>query len=594
MGTHRNRTGIANFGSQSIVRNTSPLQSQAMAVQSLYRRYRPQRFSELKGQEHVVRALKNAVANSREGHAYLFSGPRGTGKTTTARILAKVLNCENSKDGEPCCECGSCLAVQEGNSFDVIELDAASNNGVEDIREIIAAASLGSPGRHKVYILDEVHMLSKGASAALLKTLEEPPSHVVFVLATTDPEKVAETIRSRTQHLQFHLLPVDELEAHVRWVASDAGIDISDASINAVLRQGGGSARDTLSALELAAATGGMVDEVTPVDEFVDALIEYDAGRLLAAVAHTVNFGRDPRTIVNDLVRHMRDAFLTQMAPELVQLPEDRAAEVAAQAGRLGTPRIVKVIETLGLAINDMRNAPDSRVVLEVALVRLVHRELQMGIESLLARVERLEKELENRPQIAPAPVNPSTGRAVLGGRVAQDPSAPIARPASPAPSAPAPASAPTATPTPEPASVQAAAITSAMSIASVVEKWNDGVIGELKGMRRAVAQMAKPVERDGRLVLMVDNEPSAKRVNEYMAELSAVIFKVAGGKCAIVVETRSEEPRAPKAKVVEEAPEEEFVDIEEIKQLPTVSNKATETNLADLFPGSEILTEDQ
>jgi DNA polymerase-3 subunit gamma/tau len=561
-----------------------------MAVQSLYRRYRPQRFSELKGQEHVVRALKNAVANSREGHAYLFSGPRGTGKTTTARILAKVLNCENSKDGEPCCECGSCLAVQEGNSFDVIELDAASNNGVEDIREIIAAASLGSPGRHKVYILDEVHMLSKGASAALLKTLEEPPSHVVFVLATTDPEKVAETIRSRTQHLQFHLLPVDELEAHVRWVASDAGIDISDASINAVLRQGGGSARDTLSALELAAATGGMVDEVTPVDEFVDALIEYDAGRLLAAVAHTVNFGRDPRTIVNDLVRHMRDAFLTQMAPELVQLPEDRAAEVAAQAGRLGTPRIVKVIETLGLAINDMRNAPDSRVVLEVALVRLVHRELQMGIESLLARVERLEKELENRPQIAPAPVNPSTGRAVLGGRVAQDPSAPAVRPepaATPAQSA-APSSEAVAPAPAMPAS------TSAMSIAAVIENWNDGVIGELKGMRRAVALMAKPAERDGQLILMVDNEPSAKRVNEYLSDLSAVIFKVAGGKCPIVVETRSEEPRAPKTKVVEEAPEEEFIDIDEIKELPTISNKATETNLADLFPGSEILAEDQ
>ncbi|MEI7505925.1 MAG: DNA polymerase III subunit gamma/tau [Actinomycetes bacterium] len=562
-----------------------------MAVQSLYRRYRPQRFSELKGQEHVVRALKNAVANSREGHAYLFSGPRGTGKTTTARILAKVLNCENSKDGEPCCVCGSCLAVQEGNSFDVIELDAASNNGVEDIREIIAAASLGSPGRHKVYILDEVHMLSKGASAALLKTLEEPPSHVVFVLATTDPEKVAETIRSRTQHLQFHLLPIDELEAHVRWVASDAGIDISDASINAVLRQGGGSARDTLSALELAAATGGMVDEVTPVDEFVDALIEYDAGRLLAAVAHTVNFGRDPRTIVNDLVRHMRDAFLTQMAPELVQLPEDRAAEVAAQANRLGTPRIVKVIETLGLAINDMRNAPDSRVVLEVALVRLVHRELQMGIESLLARVERLEKELENRPQIAPAPVNPATGRAVLGGRVAQDPSAPAVRP-EPAPAV-APATKPAALSTDAAPVPVVSASTSAMSIAAVIENWNDGVIGELKGMRRAVALMAKPTERDGQLILMVDNEPSAKRVNEYLSDLSVVIFKVAGGKCSIVVETRSEEPRVPKAKVVEEVAEEEFVDIEEIKQLPTVSNKATETNLADAFPGSEILAED-
>jgi DNA polymerase-3 subunit gamma/tau len=342
-----------------------------------------------------------------------------------------------------------------------------------------------------------------------------------------------------------------------------------------------------------------MVDEVTPVDEFVDALIEYDAGRLLAAVAHTVNFGRDPRTIVNDLVRHMRDAFLTQMAPELVQLPEDRAAEVAAQAGRLGTPRIVKVIETLGLAINDMRNAPDSRVVLEVALVRLVHRELQMGIESLLARVERLEKELENRPQIAPAPVNPSTGRAVLGGRVAQDPSAPVARPAA---SSAAPTAAPSAkseTPVttnssaPEPAPV-AAASTSAMSIAAVIENWNDGVIGELKGMRRAVALMAKPAERDGQLILMVDNEPSAKRVNEYLSDLSAVIFKVAGGKCPIVVETRSEEPRAPKTKVVEEAPEEEFIDIDEIKELPTISNKATETNLADLFPGSEILAEDQ
>jgi DNA polymerase-3 subunit gamma/tau len=247
----------------------------------------------------------------------------------------------------------------------------------------------------------------------------------------------------------------------------------------------------------------------------------------------------------------------------------------------------------LGLAINDMRNAPDSRVVLEVALVRLVHRELQMGIESLLARVERLEKELENRPQIAPAPVNPSTGRAVLGGRVAQDPSAPAVRPEPTV--AAAPATKPAAPISEAAAPVPAApASTSAMSIAAVIEKWNDAVIGELKGMRRAVAQMAKPTERDGQLVLMVDNEPSAKRVNEYLSDLSAVIFKVAAGKCVIVVETRSEEPRAPKAKVVEEVAEEEFVDIEEIKQLPTISNKATETNLADAFPGSEILAEDE
>lgn len=561
-----------------------------MAVQSLYRRYRPQRFSELKGQEHVVRALKNAVATSREGHAYLFSGPRGTGKTTTARILAKVLNCERPVDGEPCCECGSCLAVQSGNSFDVIELDAASNNGVENIRELIQSAVLGSPGRHKVFILDEVHMLSKGASAALLKTLEEPPRDVVFVLATTDPQKVADTIRSRTQHLQFHLLPADVLESHVREVAADAGIDIDDDSIRSVLRQGGGSARDTLSALELAAATGGVLDEATPVDEFVDALAEYDAGRLLAAVAHTVQFGRDPRTIVEDLVRHLRDCFLTQMAPELVQLTESRAAEVAEQAGRLGTPRIVKVIETLGAAMVDMRNAPDPRVILEVALMRLVHKELQMGIEALMSRVERLERELENRPvQLAPAPVNPSTGRAVLGGRVAKDPSAPVARTAAPAASDSAPAPAAQSAPT-EQAPTSAASHTSANgSAGKVVAAWASDVLGALKGMKKAVAATARPVERDGAVVLTVDNDPTADRVKNFLADISAVIFEVAGGKLPISVEVRRDDSKSiRKPKPVEE----EVVDIDEVKSLPTVTDKDITDELSELFPGSSLRNE--
>src|SRR3954452_25088200 len=209
-----------------------------MAMQSLYRRYRPRRFGEIRGQEHVVRALRNAVINQREGQAYLFSGPRGTGKTTSARILAKVLNCERPVDGEPCCECASCLTVERGTSYDVHELDAASNNGVDAMRELIERAALGTPGRHKVYILDEVHMLSKAAEAALLKTLEEPPPHVVFVLATTDPQRVSDTIRSRTQHLRFHLLPADTLAEHVRWVVADAALDVNDAAIDAALAQG--------------------------------------------------------------------------------------------------------------------------------------------------------------------------------------------------------------------------------------------------------------------------------------------------------------------------------------------------------------------
>ena len=202
-----------------------------MAHQSLYRRYRPRRFDEVRGQEHVIAALRNAVRNQSEGHAYLFSGPRGTGKTSTARILAKALNCENPQNGEPCCDCTPCADMEAGRSFDLFELDAASNNGVDAVRDLIERAAVGSPGRTKVYILDEVHMLSTAGSNALLKTLEEPPDHVRFVLATTDPQKVLPTIRSRTQHFEFQLLSARELEAQVRWIVSDAGLEVDDEAI---------------------------------------------------------------------------------------------------------------------------------------------------------------------------------------------------------------------------------------------------------------------------------------------------------------------------------------------------------------------------
>src|SRR5687768_8768990 len=210
------------------------------AFQSLYRRYRPQRFEEVRGQEHVTRALRNAVRESKVAHAYLFSGPRGTGKTSVARILAKALNCTDLQDGEPCGRCESCVAIDAGNSYDLHELDAASNNGVEAMRDLINKTAIGSPGRSKVYILDEVHMLSTAASNALLKTLEEPPAHVAFVLATTDPQKVLPTIRSRCQHFEFGLIPAAELEAHVRSVAADAGIGLDDASVAYVVRKGAG------------------------------------------------------------------------------------------------------------------------------------------------------------------------------------------------------------------------------------------------------------------------------------------------------------------------------------------------------------------
>ena len=362
-----------------------------MATQSLYRRYRPRRFAELKGQEHVVRALRNAVANDRGGQAYLFSGPRGTGKTSAARILAKVLNCANPNEGEPCCECDSCLAIERGASFDVLELDAASNNGVDNIRELIERASMGNPGRHRVFILDEVHMLSAGAEAALLKTLEEPPPHVVFVLATTDPQKVSDTIRSRTQHLQFRLLAAKELEDHVRWVVQDAKLEVSADAIRQVVEQGAGSARDTLSALELVVAGGGEAEVFVRPEDVIESLITHDAAAVLTQVGAAMQRGHDPKAFTEQIVRFLREMFLSSMAPQLVQLADDHAKMAADMTARYGVASVVRAIEVLGEALVDIRRAPDPRLVLEVTLVRLASNVIANDTASLLARVERLE-----------------------------------------------------------------------------------------------------------------------------------------------------------------------------------------------------------
>src|SRR5205823_13054595 len=217
----------------------------------------------------------------------------------------------------------SCVEVAAGTSLDVHELDAASNNGVEAMRDLVARAALGTPGRWKVYIVDEVHMLSAAASNALLKTLEEPPGHVVFVLATTDPQRVLPTIRSRTQHFEFRLLPVDVLAEHLGWVAADAGLDIPREAIDLVARRGNGSVRDALSALDQVAAAGGVDEQEVPVEEVVEALCERDAGRALVAVAERADAGHDARQLARDLVEHLRQAFLTMTARSLVGLPDD-------------------------------------------------------------------------------------------------------------------------------------------------------------------------------------------------------------------------------------------------------------------------------
>ncbi|MEX1217707.1 MAG: DNA polymerase III subunit gamma/tau [Acidimicrobiales bacterium] len=384
-----------------------------MSYQSLYRRYRPSRFCEVRGQEHLVTALRNAVTEDRLGHAYLFSGPRGTGKTSTARILAKVLNCENPIEGEPCCVCDSCLSIDAGTSFDVHELDAASNNGVDAIRDLISSASLATPGRYKVYILDEVHMLSTAASNALLKTLEEPPSHVIFVLATTDPQKVLATIRSRTQHFEVHLLSAADLEGLVDHVVADAGLELSPEGRAYVLRVGAGSARDTLSALDRVVAAGGIPDSEDSVDELVEALCERDTGRALIAVEGALSRGRNPRVLGEALIARLRDVFLASVGADLSRLTDTDRARATEQSRRLGPAGATRALESLGEAFVGIQDALDPRIPLEVALVRLTRDDADVSLSSLADRISRLERDgvvaAVSPGKTAPGPARPTS-----------------------------------------------------------------------------------------------------------------------------------------------------------------------------------------
>ena len=400
-----------------------------MSYQALYRKYRPQSFEDVVGQGHVTSTLAREIVEARVAHAYLFAGPRGTGKTTTARILAKALNCENrAPDGSPDNTCVSCLGITEGSSLDVMELDAASHNSVEDIREMrlsVSTVAAGIGGR-RVYILDEAHMLSKAAGNALLKTLEEPPEHVVFVLATTEPYKLLDTIRSRTQRFDFHPVGIEALAAHLAKIADLEGYKTNAKSLVALARHAAGSARDALSLLEQVAALGGGTVDLVGVQRslgmaetevygrLAEATAQGDARMGLELVAEMASRGIDLRRFVGEAIGYFRGVFLAHYAPNLAEVADEPQEVLEAwkkTAKIVGPAAVLRAVDLLGEALIKLREGREERLMVELAVIKLTRPETATDLESLLSRIEKVERG-SSVPPVSPVfPVSPPGGR---------------------------------------------------------------------------------------------------------------------------------------------------------------------------------------
>ena len=416
---------------------------------ALYRTYRPATLDEVVGQDHVTGPLRRALENDRVHHAYLFSGPRGCGKTSTARILARSLNCEKGPTPDPCGECQSCLDLSPNGpgSLDVIELDAASHGGVDDTRDLRERAMFApASSRYKVYIIDEAHMVSNAGFNALLKLVEEPPEHVRFIFATTEADKVLPTIRSRTHNYTFRLVPTKSLQEHLASVCDQEGVAYEPAALALVARAGAGSVRDSLSVLgQVISGSGpegvtyadavlqlGMTDDAL-LDDTIAALADHDGAAMFSVVDRVIEAGHDPRRFVTDLLERLRDLIVLQSVPNaaelgLIEAPDDRLAAEIAQSQRFGPAELTRAADVTSAALSDLKGATAPRLHLELMGARLLLPAADSDEAGMRARLDQLERRVAAAPVVAAA----STAAA----------SAPTA-PAASAPAAPAAESAP-------------------------------------------------------------------------------------------------------------------------------------------------------